>query len=382
MEAPKPIILQTPNKVVNYKEFYNYGSYYLKISYINDDELNIISYDMEKLDNNRYEIKINIQEIYELNNIFRQYISIKDIYNLILDLINAQKCDINKNSENNLIFSFSISDIKRINHKIELILFEENDTNYYKEYINILSNEIRNLRKDNCNNNDNYIREIKELKDEVKYIKDILSKNNIYDIINKEDNQNNNKLKLCLYCGCLKDLKKCFCGKYYCFKCISNNKNIKCKKNCYLFDNGLNRITAYYQISKFPLPKNFEAKIKYTQISRSENIRIGITFDSNIINEKNKDLDEPPYNIYYKGKRFYTYEKGWSDHFKSEITIKEGDDLIIKVKDGNMSYFHNDVSLGDPYPINNCNNKEMHLLIHKRKDNLNCQLLYIYELID
>lgn len=40
-----------------------------------------------------------------------------------------------------------ISDIKRINHNIEFILINVNNNNYYKEYINVLSNEIINLRK-------------------------------------------------------------------------------------------------------------------------------------------------------------------------------------------------------------------------------------------
>ena len=102
---------------------------------------------MEKLDNIRYEIKVKIQEIYQMNNIFRQYINIKDIYDLILDLINEQKCNVKENVEKNLIFSFMISDIKRINHNIEFILINVNNNNYYKEYINVLSNEIINLRK-------------------------------------------------------------------------------------------------------------------------------------------------------------------------------------------------------------------------------------------
>ena len=86
---------------------------------------------MEKLDNIRYEIKVKIQEIYQMNNIFRQYINIKDIYDLILDLINEQKCNVKENVEKNLIFSFMISDIKRINHNIEFILINVNNNNYY-----------------------------------------------------------------------------------------------------------------------------------------------------------------------------------------------------------------------------------------------------------
>ena len=61
---------------------------------------------------------------------------------------------------------------------------------------------------------------------------------------------------------------------------------------------------SHYQISKFPLPKNFKAKIHFIKVDSFEAVRVGITFDSNIINEKRYNYDEPPYKIYYKGNRF------------------------------------------------------------------------------
>ena len=115
-------------------------------------------------------------------------------------------------------------------------------------------------------------------------------------------------------------------------------------------------------------------------------IRFGITFDPNIIKETNYDMDDPKYNIYYLGQTmssFYAYEKGWLiKYFKSDRELKNGDDLILKVKDGKLNYLLNGNSIGDPYILNKdiIDNKNMFLLIHRRNDKSECQLKYIYEL--
>ena len=136
-------------------------------------------------------------------------------------------------------------------------------------------------------------KEIKELKEEMEKIKEILAKYEKNQNFYNENKQNNKEL--CLCCGNEKCLNKCICGKLFCNKCISNNKNIQCIRNCYLFDNNLNKMTSHYQISKFPLPKNFKAKIHFIKVDSFEAVRVGITFDSNIINEKRYNYDEPPY---------------------------------------------------------------------------------------
>ena len=380
MEAPSPFVTKV-SKTINFKEIYDFfGDYYLKLSHNDNEELIIVCYNIVKLEGICYETKMHIQQIYNLNNIFRQYTNIKDIYELILDLINDKQISLSLNSDNNLIFSFTITDIKRNNQKVDIVLVN-NSNNNTKEYINILSTEIKNLRNNNITNN----KEIKELKDEIKSIKDLISQNYIVKINltstdnpTKKDNE-----KECLYCGIKKDLKKCICNKYYCDKCISNNKNINCQKNCFIFNNNLNTLTAYYQISKFPLPKNFEAKIHFNKVDL---IRFGITFDPNIIKETNYDMDDPKYNIYYLGQTmssFYAYEKGWLiKYFKSDRELKNGDDLILKVKDGKLNYLLNGNSIGDPYILNKdiIDNKNMFLLIHRRNDKSECQLKYIYEL--
>ena len=365
MEAPNPMITPS-NGVINFKEFYNFEDYYIKISYNDIEDLFIVCYNIEKLDGIRYEFKMNIKEIYNLNNIFRQYTNIKDIYELILDLIIQKNYSIKTNSKNDLIFSFNITDINRNNKTVEFILNKSSNNNS-EEYINILSNEIKNLRK---------------LREEISEIKDMIAKNNMKINLNR----NNEKFgKICNFCGNANNLKKCTCGKYYCDKCILNNKNIECQKKCFLFNNNLNTLSSYYQISKIPLPKNFEVKIYFEKVHM---IRMGITFDSNIVKEKNIDNNSPLYDIYYiyEGlKNFYTYKRGWIHNvFKPGNELKSGDDLIMRLKNGKLSYLHNGVSIGDSYSldINKINNKDFYLLVHRRNDYSQCQLKYIYELID
>ena len=153
-EAPVPIL--TPSvEEIKFEEFYNYEDYYIKICLINNGEISIICYNMNKLDGIRYEIRANIQEIYIISNTFKKYSNLKDIYELIIDLIKENNCSLEINSEKKLIFSFTINDdIRKSTKKIELFLNSTEDNNA-KEYINILSNEIKNIRT-------NYNKEIKE----------------------------------------------------------------------------------------------------------------------------------------------------------------------------------------------------------------------------
>ena len=376
MEAPIPITQQ--EKIIHYQELNKMGDYYMKLSYTDKEALIILCYDIKNLDGICYEIKIQIQEIYNINDIFRQYNNIKDIFCLIIDLINEQKYKIEKKNENSLIFSFIVTDIKKIDKKVEFILKNKNN-NDIKEYINILSNEIRVLRNNNEINN----KEIKELKEEIKIIKDMIMKNNIKNNDNKYANIINKNV--CSYCGSIDNLKKCICKKYFCQKCISNNNNIQCQKECFLLNNNLNTLTSYYHISKYILPKNFEAKIHFIKVKY---IRVGITFDPNIINEKDYDNDSPKYNIYYKAQRsktFYTYKMGWiQNYFQFDNGYKAGDDLIIKIKDGKLYYLCNGEPIGTYYQLNidEIKNKNFYLLIHRRTNYSECKLEYIYELID
>ena len=191
MDAPKPSLITITGDIKKYDEFYNIRDYYMKLFYTSNDELNIICYNMELLDGIKYQLKKELQNIYNLSNIFRQYTNMKDLYEYFIDLINEGKYELLKNKDNNLTLNLVISDIKKNDHKISFVLIHESNNNT-QEYINILSTEIKNMKSIN----NNYITEIKQLKEEnqdikngIKEIKSLLLK---YEI-NLEKNKNDNK---------------------------------------------------------------------------------------------------------------------------------------------------------------------------------------------
>ena len=129
MEAPKPGFTTVSGEVLKTNEYYNLGKYYLKLFFTDDDKLDIICYNMEILNGIKYELTKNLQEIYEISSIFRQYTNMKDLYEFIIDLINDNKYEIKNGNDNNLVFNLTISDIKRNNHLIKLVLYH-----YYSKY--------------------------------------------------------------------------------------------------------------------------------------------------------------------------------------------------------------------------------------------------------
>ena len=400
MEAPKPTFTTISGEVLKSNEYYNLGKYYLKLFYIDGDQLNIICYNMEILDGIKYELKINLDEIYEKSNIFRQYTNMKDLYELIIDLINDNKYEIENGNDNNLIFNLSISDIKRNNHIIKFDLVNKKSNNT-QEYINILSNEIKNLRiinKNNIQDIKDIKKENKEIKQEINDIRNILlefqknnnisnNDNNSFKLKAKNKKVLDNKLKNELFCSICKNksnLRRCLCQEYYCDNCILNNKIEKCLKECFLFNNNSDKLSSFYNISKYPLPQNFEAKIHFTDVDQ---VRIGITFDPNIIREISDD-NSPKYKIYYIHRDmrvFYDYHQNkWFRYFNGKNILKNGDDLTMILKDGKLGYLLNGKTIGEPYLVNSndLNGENMYLLVHRRNSNSQCELKYIYEIID
>ena len=164
------IKFKTPKSddTANFKEFYNLSGYYLKLSHIKD-ELDIIIYDIEKLDGVKYELKIQLNDIYQLDKIFRSYSNIKEVYEMMIKLINGNNYSFKKEKKE-LIFLLKIKDIFNNVKEIHFITFESNDevNIHNNEYINILINEIKQMRNNN--------KLIDELKEENKYIKDEINK--------------------------------------------------------------------------------------------------------------------------------------------------------------------------------------------------------------
>ena len=170
----------------NFKEFYNLSGFYLKLSHI-QDELEIIIYDIEELDGVRYELKINLNEIYHLSSIFKGYSTIQEIYKLIIKLINENNYSLKKleKEKNKMIFLLKMKDILNNIKEIQFVMAERKDIVNINnnEYIKILINEIKQMRKNN--------KLMDELKEENKYIKNELNKlkkrMNIKDFISLED---------------------------------------------------------------------------------------------------------------------------------------------------------------------------------------------------
>ena len=83
-------MLETPDDMSfihpSNKEFVNLQGYYLILKHTNKDII-IIIYNIDELDGIRYELKMSLDDIYNLNNIFRVFKSIKEIYDAIIKLI-------------------------------------------------------------------------------------------------------------------------------------------------------------------------------------------------------------------------------------------------------------------------------------------------------
>ena len=79
-------IIFIQEKKINIKEFVNLQGYYLILKYI-DNNIIMIFYNIKDLDGIKYELKMKLDDIYKLNNIFKIFNSIEEIYNAIIKLI-------------------------------------------------------------------------------------------------------------------------------------------------------------------------------------------------------------------------------------------------------------------------------------------------------
>ena len=87
----------------------------------------------------------------------------------------------------------------------------------------------------------------------------------------------------------------------------------------------MNYTTQIYNISKYPLPKNFEVKLHFNSVDW---VRTGITFNKEIINGQT-DLIYPKFDIYCLLKdlvKFYTFKSGWRNFFKNGGLCLKKDD--------------------------------------------------------
>ena len=186
----------------------------------------------------------------------------------------------------------------------------------------------------------------------------------------------------CCICNSNEEIRKCLCNKYYCYRCLDEGEDILCSKTCYLFHNNYNYTTRIYNISKYPLPRNFEVKLHF---SSADWVRTGITFNKEIINDQS-DVNCPQYDIYCILEdlvQFYTLKNGWKNCFRTDNQLlKSGDNITITMRNGEMRYAVNDEDLGGFVKVDLYDKKEMYLLVHTRNEKSKCQILYIAELFN
>lgn len=186
----------------------------------------------------------------------------------------------------------------------------------------------------------------------------------------------------CSKCDSNENLRRCICKKPLCYKCLRTAKNIECLKSCYLFHTGLKTTNTVYNISKFPLPLNFEAKILFTSVDW---IRTGITFDKHVIDDQ-VDMNCPSFDIYCILEdlvQFYSMDSGWKNCFpKDRRPLKPGDYMTISLKNGEMRFYVNDFDLGSTIKINMINKKEMYLFVHCRNEKSRAEIIYISEIFN
>ena len=180
----------------NFKEYKNLGGYYLKITYENK-ELSILAKDIELLQQNQYEMKMNLNYFYSKNDIFKKYYDIEQIFKMIIDLINENNYKFNKNEEN-LDFYLIIKETPTPKDEFSFLLFDEAEIDPNDEN-NSINEIILKLFNKNNNNNDN--NNDKKDNSNNEYINSLLNEitklqNQIYDITNENTNIKYDLLKL------------------------------------------------------------------------------------------------------------------------------------------------------------------------------------------
>ena len=189
-------------------------------------------------------------------------------------------------------------------------------------------------------------------------------------------------IKNCSFCGSSENIRRCLCKKCMCLPCIEEGGSEGQHKDCYVFSTGLNTTSKVYNISKFPLPRNFEVKILFQSVGW---IRTGITFNKNIA-EYEDDANCPSCDIYCileDLKQFYTNKNKWRYLFKNkENTLQAGDIMVMRFKNGELRYSVNGIDLGNVVKINLVNKGDFYLFIQCRTEKSKAKIEYITEIFN
>ena len=200
----------------------------------------------------------------------------------------------------------------------------------------------------------------------------------------KEEGAISKKIKFCSLCGSQKDFHICICHELICVNCLEENK-VNSHKECYSFTTGLNVTTKMYNVSKKPLPRNFECKITFLSVAW---IRVGITFDPKIA-EYSEDKNIPPFDIYCILEDLKQFcregQFKWLSN-KRDLPLRKGDNMIMRFKNGELRYYINGEVLSDIIKIPVDNKGEFYLFIQCREDihkeKSKAKIDYITEIIE
>ena len=161
-----------------FKEYFNLNDYYVRLSFQENEDIHIISYNSSLLNGIKYETLIKSEEISQKTENF----SSRQLYDLILNKLDENKFNI-KSDENsiNIILLETSSYIQQ--NKDIVISIPKNKSHITTEYEKVLSNEINKLRQENKTIKS----EINDLKNMIKLLNCVKDNNNI--------NINNNNLR-------------------------------------------------------------------------------------------------------------------------------------------------------------------------------------------
>lgn len=296
----------------------------------------------------------------------------------------------------NFIISRAKTNTRKMLNLLILRCINYPDCNYQCEYWNIFEHEDkcpylkRNCPNSPCTFNGNFNLLEKHLINDCNYLRYECGfckmKINKVDFDKHLDEHYKNQtfyIVSCSNCKSNENLRRCLCKKSYCFKCIESQKNINCIKKCYLFHNNTKFTSEVYNLSKFVLPKNFEAKILFNSVDW---VRTGICFGNEILHDQN-DQNCPQYDIYCILEdlvQFYTVNSGWKKCFpnNNRKSLRAGDVMTLVLYNNELKYYVNSNDLGSVIKIDLQNKKDMYLFVQTRTNKSRAEILYISEIFN
>ena len=167
---------EAPAITPEFKDFINIKTFDVKIEELNytlsiSDNSTHINFSLTSKEGNEpfeYEESYNLEKLIKINNIFKTFESIKDARNSFEELINAKNYFFEKNNEN-INFILKIANFAKI---IEVTLILRRKKLTTDKLINVLFQQINELKIENKNLKNKYEKDINELKKEIIEIKE------------------------------------------------------------------------------------------------------------------------------------------------------------------------------------------------------------------